>query len=258
MEVLVPFATDEPKSRLRAVFSPAERLAFASAMLADVLDAVAAAGPDPTVLAVEEPAAVDAPATTVPDGDLPTDPGGVVADRGVDVRVDERPLTTAINAALAGHFGGGGINGGSGGTDDGDPEGDGDAGEPDPVAVVVADLALATPASLRALFAADGEVVVAPGLGGGTSALVVRHPAFRVDYHGASCRDHRERAAAVGADLATVDSRQLATDVDEPADLAEVLLHGDGAAAAWLRAAGVSLAVDERGRVGVERDGERF
>jgi len=37
-------------------------------------------------------------------------------------------------------------------------------------------------------------------------------------------------AAAKGADLTRteVDSYRLATDVDEPADLAEVLLHADG------------------------------
>ena len=239
MEVLVPFATDEPKSRLDPVLSSAERLAFAGAMLADVLDALDAVDADPTVLAVEDLAAVDPPETAVPDGDLPTDPGAVVAERGVAVRVDERPLTAAVNDALAEHF-------------------DADGGGPDPVAVVVADLALATPAALERLFAADGEVVLAPGLGGGTSALVVRHPGFRVDYHGASCRDHRERAAAVGAGLAAVDSRRLATDVDEPGDLAEVLLHAEGAAPAWLRAAGVTIAVDEAGRVGVERSGERF
>jgi 2-phospho-L-lactate guanylyltransferase len=116
----------------------------------------------------------------------------------------------------------------------------------------MADLALATPAALDSLFAPDADVVLAPGRGGGTNALVVRHPAFRVDYHGASIRDHRAIAADVGAETATVDSFRLATDVDEPADLVEVLLHTDGRAAAWLRDAGFSVVAND-GRTTVTR-----
>jgi 2-phospho-L-lactate guanylyltransferase len=122
-----------------------------------------------------------------------------------------------------------------------------------PVGVVMADLPLATPDALARLFESDGDVVVAPGRGGGTNALVVRDPAFRVNYHGASYRDHRRIAADAGLSVAVVDSMRLATDVDEPADLAEVLLHGEGAARAWLTDAGFELAVAD-GRVGVTRE----
>ncbi|MBV0924911.1 2-phospho-L-lactate guanylyltransferase [Halomicroarcula limicola] len=122
-----------------------------------------------------------------------------------------------------------------------------------PLTVVMADLPLVTAETVERLFAPDADVVLAPGLGGGTNAFVCRHPDFRVDYHGASIRDHRRIAAETGADLAEVDSRLLATDIDEPADLAEVLLHGDGAAGEWLADAGFELAFDG-GRVGVERE----
>jgi len=107
----------------------------------------------------------------------------------------------------------------------------------DPVAVVTADLAPED----------------RPGRGGGTNALVVRHLAFRVDYHGASYLDHLSAARAVDAAVAEFDSHRLATDVDEPADLAEVLLHGEGRAREWLREAGFRLVVDQ-GRVKVVRD----
>ncbi|MEF8774304.1 MAG: 2-phospho-L-lactate guanylyltransferase [Halobacteriales archaeon] len=148
-------------------------------------------------------------------------------DAPVPTTVDRRPLTRAVNAVLAAADG--------------------------PVAVVMADLALATPAALRRLFETDGEVVLVPGRGGGTNALVARHPAFRVDYHGVSYRDHRRAAREAGADVATVDSYWLSTDVDDPADLPEVLLHGDGAARTWLQDAGFELSVEE-GRVGIARD----
>ena len=124
-----------------------------------------------------------------------------------------------------------------------------------PIAVVMADLALATPAALSALFAADGEVVIAPGLGGGTNALVVRHPDFRTDYHGVSVSDHRRIADGIGATVTEIDSLRLAVDIDEPEDLVELALHGDGRAAAWLEDAAVSVGTDVTGgRATVTRD----
>ncbi|GAA0647217.1 2-phospho-L-lactate guanylyltransferase [Salarchaeum japonicum] len=179
-----------------------ERRVLAARLRDDVLDAVRRAGGRPELLA------------TAP----------VEAD--VPVTVDDRSLSTAVNAALDDH------------------------GEP--TAVVMADLGLATPRALSRLFDASGDVVLAPGRGGGTNALVVRHPAFRVDYHGASCRDHRRQAHEIGATLRELDSHRLATDIDEPGDLAELLLHGDGRAARWLRDAGFRLATGD-GRVAVER-----
>src|SRR6056297_3165111 len=94
------------------------------------------------------------------------------------VTVDDRPLTDAVNAVLA--------------------ETDG------PVAVVMADLALATPDALARLFDREGDVVLAPGRGGGTNALVARHPGFRVDYHGTSFLDHLAVARDVGAQVGVV------------------------------------------------------
>ncbi|WEL20386.1 2-phospho-L-lactate guanylyltransferase [Halorhabdus sp. BNX81] len=140
--------------------------------------------------------------------------------------VDERSLDAAVNDQLAAADG--------------------------PIAVVMADLALVTPDALDRLFEADGNVVLAPGRGGGTNAIVARHPDFRVDYHEASITDHRSIAEEIGADTVEVDSFRLANDVDEPDDLAEVLLHGEGRGAAWLRERGFELTVDE-GRVSVQR-----
>jgi len=203
MRVVVPYCVEEPKTRLSPLLDADERSSFARAMLDDVLAAVESAGGAPTVLATA-PLDVDRP-----------------------VRVDERPLSDAVNAVLAERS--------------------------DPVAVAMADLALATPAALSRLFETDGEVVLAPGRGGGTNALVCRHPEFRVDYHGVSYRDHREACAAVGADAADVDSYRLGTDVDDPADLAEVLLHADGRAADWLRERGFAVAAGG-GRVRARRE----
>ncbi|WP_225335404.1 2-phospho-L-lactate guanylyltransferase [Halomicrobium urmianum] len=203
MRVVVPFDATEPKTRLSPVLSPDERREFATVLLGDVLDAIAAADVETDVEVL---------ATADVDCDAP-------------VTVDDRPLDPAINDRL----------------------------EAGPLAVVMADLALATPAAIERLFAPDAGVVLAPGLGGGTNAFVARTDDFRVDYHDASIRDHRENANAVGS-VAEVDSFRLAVDVDEPDDLAEVLLHGAGEAPDWLRERGFAVATD--GRTGVGRDGE--
>ncbi|MDF9745487.1 2-phospho-L-lactate guanylyltransferase [Natrinema salsiterrestre] len=195
MRVAVPFAAETPKTRLESVLTPAERSTFARAMLADVLRAVVEAGHEPTVVST---APLDLETFALP--------GEIAA--AASVTVDDRPLTEAVNARLPGS----------------DAETADD--EPDPVAVVMADLALATPDALDRLLTSTADVAIAPGRGSGTNALLVRHPEFRVDYHGTSYLDHREIAREIGADLETVDSFRLGTDIDEPADLVEVLVHG--------------------------------
>lgn len=141
----------------------------------------------------------------------------------VPVDVDERPLSVAVNAML-------------------DP----------PMAVVMADLALLTPEALRESIERPGDVVVGPGRGGGTNLLAVRKP-FEVDFHGNSLADHRRIAAAADLSWDEVDSFRISTDVDEPADLVEVLLHAPGSAPDWLRTHGFSLTTTA-GRVAVRRD----
>ncbi|MDS0473878.1 2-phospho-L-lactate guanylyltransferase [Natrinema sp. 1APR25-10V2] len=230
MRVVVPFAAETPKTRLEPVLTAAERSALARAMLADVLRAVVEAGYEPTVVST---APLELSALELP-GEIET---------STSVTVDDRPLTEAVNARLPGES-------------ENDANGDdGEGGEA--VAVVMADLALATPTALEELFAPDTDVAIAPGRAGGTNALVVRDPAFRVDYHGASYLDHREIAREAGATLETVDSFRLATDVDEPEDLVEVLVHGHETdrAPSRLREFGFELA-EREGRVVAVRDGE--
>lgn len=219
MRVAVPFDAVDPKTRLSPVLDPAERAAFARVLLDDVLGALTRAGLRPTVFA------------TAALGD----------EVAADVVVDDRSLDPLVNGLLA----------------DGGP--DGGPLRDDPLAVVMADLGLATPAAIERLFdatAADGrdaDLGLAPGRGGGTNALVVRDGDFSVDFHGVSLRDHREIAEGAGLDVVEVDSMRLSTDVDEPADLVEVLLHGEGHAPEWLRDRGIRVAVAD-GRATVVRE----
>jgi len=245
MRVVVPFDEARPKTRLSDTLGADDRRAFARAMLGDVLGAVGTAARRDGVavdgVTVLSTAPLPPPSTLVEDAGGAGDAraGGEAGDtdrvRGdgpdPEVVVDDRDLTPAVNDRLA-------------------AEG--------PTAVVMADLALATPAAVAGLLTdgadADGRasVTLVPGRGGGTNALVARHPAFRVDYHGLSFRDHRQRVREAGAALRRVDSFRLSTDVDERADLPEVLLHGGPRSRGWLRRAGFDLAVDG-GRVGLTR-----
>ena len=107
--------------------------------------------------------------------------------------------------------------------------------EPDSaIGVVMADLPLVTSDTLDSLCGSSADVTVAPGRRGGTNAVVTRSPAFSVDYHGASFVDHRRIAREKGLSFDTVDSFRLATDIDEPTDLLELYVHGDGRSRAFL------------------------
>lgn len=143
-----------------------------------------------------------------------------------EVVVDDRSLDDAVNARLGA----------------------------EPTAIVMADLPLVTPAALERLFDSTADLSIAAGLGGGTNAFVARDPAFRVDYHGASYLDHLAIAEEEALSVHEVDSRRLAVDVDEPEDLAELLLHGEGAARDWLVDVGFELDTGG-GRVAATRDG---
>lgn len=125
-----------------------------------------------------------------------------VAIDDVPVIVDDRSLSRAVNAVF---------------------------GRADlPVGLVMADLALATESALTRLFRATADVAIAPGRRGGTNALLVDHPSFVTDFHDLSYRDHRRICDEIGADVRIVDSFRLATDIDEPDDLLEVVLHTSG------------------------------
>ncbi|MFW6153201.1 MAG: 2-phospho-L-lactate guanylyltransferase [Halobacteriota archaeon] len=156
----------------------------------------------------------------------------VLANAPVDldatVIVDERSLSDAVNAMLELH----------------DP----------PVSVIMADLPLVDAPTVERLTTTGGDVVLAPGVGGGTNAIVVRDRAFETDFHGCSIRDHATIAEAAGLDVTYVDSYRLGLDIDEVGDLVEVLLHAEGAATRWLRAHGFHVEADATGRVTIGRD----
>ena len=143
---------------------------------------------------------------------------------------DDRPLSAAVTAQVQGRLRSGA----------------------NAVAVLMADCALATASAVDGLINTHGSLVLVPGRGGGTNALVIEDAGFSADFHGASILDHRQEADTLGITAVEYDSMRLSTDIDEPADLPEVLLHTDGRAASQLLSWGFSLEVTD-GRVAVTR-----
>ena len=119
--------------------------------------------------------------------------------------------------------------------------------------IIMADLPLATPEAVSGLIGTGGDVVFAPGRGGGTNAILLRQgTGFRVDYYGASFLKHVRIAQESGLTIGISDSFRLHTDIDEKEDLVELLIHGGGTSRQFLESLGFGIRV-EKGRVGVER-----
>ncbi len=124
----------------------------------------------------------------------------------------------------------------------------------EPVLIIMADLPLVSIKNIRDIASSSADILIAPGRMGGTNALFIREPSsFHVDYYGASFLKHCEIGRKNNLKLEVFDSFNLSTDIDEIEDLAEVLLHGKGQAAHYLKKLGFNI-MENGGRVGVKRE----
>lgn len=122
-----------------------------------------------------------------------------------------------------------------------------------PTLIIMADLPLADAASVRRVISTPQDIAIVPGRGGGTNAIFMKEPQkFHVDYYGTSFLKHMKIATDAGLSVEVIDSFRLHTDIDEPDDLVELLIHGTGKSRAFLESLGFILSVT-RGRVVVER-----
>ncbi|HOT06900.1 MAG TPA: 2-phospho-L-lactate guanylyltransferase [Methanotrichaceae archaeon] len=101
--------------------------------------------------------------------------------------------------------------------------------------IVMADLALLQPEDIDAISAIPGDVVLAPGRGGGTNMILMRSPAFRTCYRGISFPKHQKMALDLGLTAGYFYSYRAGCDIDEPSDLVELVLHGRGRSACLAR-----------------------
>ena len=96
------------------------------------------------------------------------------------------------------------------------------------ILIVMADLALLREKEIKDILDCQGDVVLTPGRGGGTNIILIRNPKFRTCYHGLSFPKHMDYAQQSRLNVSVFESFRAGCDIDEPEDLAEVLLHSEG------------------------------
>jgi 2-phospho-L-lactate guanylyltransferase len=212
VKAIIPFKKDGAKSRLGHFLSESEREELALTMLEDVL------------VALSKSKIAEAEIISTGSGDEIAEEvkveeiqvNATKATLTVSFRQDERELNEALNSVLT--------------------------KEKEPVLILMADVPLTTPESINELIAHEEDVVIVPGRKGGTNALFLRKPyEFLVSYYGTSYLAHRETAKQRNLSHAVYDSFFISADIDEVEDLIELLIHGNGFAADYLRSLGVRL-----------------
>ncbi len=140
---------------------------------------------------------------------LTTPQNGVPDDLDVDIIFSEHDLNKAINGYLE--------------TVD------------EPVLVIMADLPLVTPQHIRNITDIEDDLVIVPGKGGGTNVLFIKNPdSFYVRYYDSSYINHCRIAQEMQQSVHVFDSFLLSTDIDEPQDLVEIMLHGHGLSKSYI------------------------
>lgn len=114
-------------------------------------------------------------------------------------------------------------------------------GWPSDLLIAMADLPLMRSCDLEDLVNTPGDVVIVPGSGGGTNLILIRNPKFRVNYYGLSFLKHLRKAQELGLSAGVFESFRCGSDIDEPSDLVEVLIHGQGRTPELLRNMGFEL-----------------
>ena len=205
MRVVIPFKKENAKTRLSEILSEKQRQDFALEMLLDVISELEASEK------FNEIEILNSSIFSIMNTEFPGN---------VNVLLSEKDLNKALNEyleKLASH-------------------------NMDEVLIIMADMPLVTKKHLLELTSLTADLVIAPGSRGGTNALLIRKPdKFHVDYYGTSFLDHLKIAEEAGLSVDIYDSFMMSTDIDEPKDLVELLIHGKGRAAQYLRSIGITL-----------------
>ncbi|WNY24816.1 Phosphoenolpyruvate guanylyltransferase [Methanolapillus millepedarum] len=204
-KVVIPLKPDNPKSRLSSVLSDAERQTLLRLTLEHVVTVLKCAGiRDLDVLS-------KSPLPETIEKSIRTSFDDYENKRTVRILTDERDLNTAVNFYLK---------------------------SSGPVLIVMADLALVRPENVKKMIEPiqnpdetknERFIRIAPGKGGGTNMIYIGAPdVFDVKYHGQSFRKHLDEAKTLNLPVEIYDSFYTSVDIDEPDDLTEILIHGEG------------------------------
>jgi 2-phospho-L-lactate guanylyltransferase len=214
VKAIIPFKKEGAKSRLGYLLSESEREELAINMLKDVLVALSESK-------IDEVEIISTGSRNEIIKEAPLN--GANATLTVSVIEDERGLNEVLNETIT--------------------------EEKEPVLIIMADVPLTTPESINEIIEHEEEVVIVPGRQGGTNALFLRRPyAFHVSYYGMSFLAHVETAKRMNLSHAVHDSFFISADIDEVEDLIELLIHGQGFSADYLRRIGVFIHGDKNSK----------
>ncbi|MGB9924769.1 MAG: 2-phospho-L-lactate guanylyltransferase [Methanothrix sp.] len=209
---VVPFKSSGCKTRLSPILSAEQRWLLAVAMLRDVLRALRSIGMV-TVLA------------------RPGMSEDLILDLNASLRFSELELGDALNVFI---------------------DENAAAGWPADLLIVMADLPLICEEDVLGMISVPGDVVLAPGRGGGTNMILIRDGRFRTRYRGLSFARHQREAEELGIEAGYYYSYRAGCDIDEPGDLIEIMLHTNGESRALLERFGLSI-VESEGRARLKR-----
>ena len=119
-------------------------------------------------------------------------------------------------------------------------------GWPDNLLIIMADMPLLTIEDVQGIIKTDGDVVLSPSRGGGTNMILIRNSKFRTCYNGSSFLKHLELAQRMGLKVGIYSTHSSMCDVDVPADIQEILLHGKGTTRTLLESFGFGSKEKER------------
>jgi 2-phospho-L-lactate guanylyltransferase len=209
---VVPFKSSGCKRRLSSLLSSEQRWLLAVAMLRDVLRALRS---------IEMVTVLARPGMSE----------DLIGDLNASLRFSELELGDALNELIAENAA---------------------AGWPADLLIVMADLPLICEEDVLGIIRVPGDVVLAPGRGGGTNMILIRDGRFRTRYIGLSFAKHQREAEELGIETGYYYSYRAGCDIDEPGDLIEIMLHSNGEARALLERFGLSI-VESEGRARLKR-----
>jgi 2-phospho-L-lactate/phosphoenolpyruvate guanylyltransferase len=206
VRIVVPFKLNGAKSRLAPSLKPEERRLLAFAMARDVLRTVSEFG-EVTVLSRPGLHAKD------------------IKIKDIEILESDLDLNDALNELI---------------------EREASRGWQTDILIVMADLALLAKNDIIGILNCQGDVVLCPGRGGGTNMILINSPVFRTCYRGLSFPKHLAFARGAGLEATVFESFRASSDIDQPEDLVELLLHGRGEARALLERMGFYLSDEVR------------
>lgn len=194
MRAVIPYKKAGAKSRLSPVLSLEEREEFSEIMLLEVIASLQKAGIEN--IDILSPSMYG----------LETSSKGL---GNIQVLLDKNDLNEGLNSYL------------------------GKAGEP--VLIAMADLPLLSASHIKDIMLSRKDVCIVPGKGGGTNLLFIKDPEnYHVRYYGSSFLAHISIAEEAKKSIEVYDSFLAGTDIDEPEDLVELLIHGKGTSRAYI------------------------